>query len=78
MVHRAEKGTAVELTRSFSFIGGMGPGGTATGSTDYATSDKVGSALAAAVFTSPTIVQFTRNTSAGNTDWTAFVVQLTP
>ena len=70
--------TAVDLTRSFSFIGGLGQGGSASGRTDYVTDDRVGSALARARLTSTTQLTFSRTSNSGNGLWQGYVVQLTP
>ena len=70
--------SAVDLTRSVAFIGGQGPGGTASGSTTYTASDRVGAALARAVLTSTTGLTFTRDSNDLIGSFTGYVVQVTP
>ncbi|MDP1824301.1 MAG: hypothetical protein Q8L48_13690 [Archangium sp.] len=70
--------TAVDLTRSVAFIGGQGPGGTATGSTTYTATDRVGAAMARAVLTSTTGLTFTRDSNDLIGSFTGYVVQVTP
>ena len=70
--------TAVDLTRSFAFVGGLGQGGSAGGRTDYAATDRVGEALAQAVMTSNVQLTFTRQSSTAAAAWIGYVVQLTP
>jgi hypothetical protein len=70
--------TAVDLTRTVGFIGGLGPGGTASGSTGYATDDRVGAALARVVLTGTTGLTFTRTSNSDVGTFTAYVVQFAP
>ncbi|MBS1153296.1 MAG: hypothetical protein H6Q89_4994, partial [Myxococcaceae bacterium] len=70
--------TAVDLTRSFAFTGGLGQGGTASGRTDYSADDRVGSALARTVLTANNQLTFTRTSTSGNSAWQGYVVQLSP
>jgi hypothetical protein len=70
--------TAVDLTRSVTFIGGMGQGGTATGRTDFATDDRVGAALSRMAFNANNQVTFTRSAANGAAVFTGYVMQVTP
>ena len=68
---------AVDLTRSVGFMGGLGPSGSASGSTNN-TNDRLGSALSRATMTSSTQLTFNRTSPDGAGAWTAFVVEWVP
>ena len=70
--------TAVDRTRAVTFASGLGPGGTATGRTDYATSDRIASSQANFAFTAANAVSGTRITNNGSSDWVVWVVEVTP
>jgi hypothetical protein len=70
--------SSVDLTRAVLFFGGQGQGGAASGSTTYATDDRVGAALARAVITSATAATYTRSANDSIGAFTGFVMQLTP
>lgn len=69
---------AVDLTRTVSFIGGQGQGGSASGSTTYSGSDRVGAAQARVVLTSTTNLALTRGSGDVVGSYTVYVMQLTP
>ena len=70
--------SSVDLTRTVGFLGGMGPGGTAGGATNYSATDRLGAALARVTFNNSTQVVYTRAVSDLVGQFTGYVVQFNP
>lgn len=68
----------VDLSRTVLFLGGQGPGGSAGGTTDHNSQDRVGTAQARAVFTGLTSAELTRTASNSIGSFTAYLLQVTP
>ncbi|MDP3155069.1 MAG: hypothetical protein Q8N23_20485 [Archangium sp.] len=69
--------SSVDLTRSVMFLGGQGPGGSATGSTSSPT-DRVGTGLATVNVSSSTAMTYVRGNSDQVGSFTGYVMQVNP
>ncbi len=69
--------SSVDLTRSVVFLGGQGPGGSATGSSSSPT-DRVGTSLATVNVSSSTAMTYVRGNSDQVGSFTGYVMQVTP
>ncbi|MDP1922869.1 MAG: putative metal-binding motif-containing protein [Myxococcales bacterium] len=70
--------TAVALDRTIGFFSGQGPGGQASGETDFATDDIVGHSQARLTFTNDTTVRFTRGATGSSSEFTAYIISFLP
>lgn len=70
--------SAIDLTRTVGFLGGMGPGGTAGGSTTYSMTDRLGAAVARVNFNNNAQVVYTRGVNNDAASFTGYIVQLSP
>ncbi len=66
--------TAVALDRTIGFFSAQGPGGQASGETDFASNDVVGHAQARLTFPDATTARFTRGATGSASSFTAYII----
>lgn len=66
--------TAVPLDRTIGFFSSQGPGGQASGETDFTSNDVVGHAQARLTFPNSTTVRFTRGATGSSSAFTAYII----
>lgn len=70
--------TSVPIDRTIGFFSVQGPGGQATGETDFAADDVIGHSQARLTFTNDTTVRFTRGATGSSSEFTAYIVTFVP